>query len=83
MTEGADDEPRDDRLDDRPEHGGILGLRRCFCRGLKLAAEVLDLVAEPGGHLELQLGRGGVHLLGELPDQRDQVAAGGPAAGLK
>jgi hypothetical protein len=38
--------------------------------------EFLDLVADAGGDLELQLGRGGVHLVGELADQCDEVAAG-------
>src|ERR1035441_7452542 len=37
--------------------------------------QVLDLVADPGGDLKLQLGRGGVHLIGELLDQGDQVHA--------
>src|ERR1017187_7274686 len=37
--------------------------------------QVLDLVADPGGYLELQLGSGGVHLLAELLDQSDQVHA--------
>src|ERR1039457_5477753 len=37
--------------------------------------QVLDLVADPGGYLELQLSRGGVHLIGELKDQGDQVHA--------
>src|SRR5215831_8222815 len=42
--------------------------------------EVLDLIPDSGGDLELQLGRGGMHLVGELPDQRDQVAPGLAAA---
>ena len=50
--------------------------------------KVLDLVPDPGGDLELQLGGGRVHLLGQLTDQRDQVTTGlaparrGPAGGL-
>ena len=46
--------------------------------------EVPDLVAEPGRDFELQLGGGRVHLLGELGDQPDELAAGGaaPGAGL-
>ena len=50
--------------------------------------EVLDLVPDPGGDLELQLGGGRVHLLGQLTDQRDQVTTGlaparrGAAGGL-
>src|SRR6516225_3664770 len=37
--------------------------------------QFLDLVPEPGRDLELQLRRGGVHLVGELLDERHQVAA--------
>src|SRR5580693_3302470 len=46
--------------------------------------EDADLVAEAGRDLELQLGGGRVHLLGELADQPDELAAGGAAgrAGL-
>src|SRR5580704_10988011 len=46
--------------------------------GLHAAQFVLqfpDLVAEPRGDLELQLGRCRVHLLGQLADQADQVLA--------
>src|SRR5580693_5953002 len=46
----------------------------------QLALELLDLVPDPGRHLELELRRGRVHLLGELADQRDEVAARGAAA---
>jgi hypothetical protein len=42
----------------------------------ELVLEFLDLVADPGRHLELKLRRGGVHLVGELLDDRDEVAAG-------
>src|SRR5690349_20631095 len=38
--------------------------------------EVLDLVSDPGGNLELQLRGGRVHLLGQLTDQRHQVTTG-------
>src|SRR5580693_3357799 len=41
----------------------------------QLVLELTDLVPQPGRHLELQLGRGHVHLLGELLDQLDQVVA--------
>src|SRR5262249_37034816 len=55
-------------------------------RGLhaaQLVLELLDLVADAGGDLELQLRRCGVHLLGELGDQADEVAPGHAlAAGL-
>src|SRR5215831_6426910 len=37
--------------------------------------ELLDLVPQPRRDLELQLGGGGVHLVGELLDERHQVAA--------
>src|SRR5258708_1480584 len=46
----------------------------------ELTLEVLDLVADPGGDLELQLSGGHVHLLGELLDERDEVAARRAAA---
>src|SRR6201986_1212624 len=46
----------------------------------ELVFELADLVAEAGGDLELELGGGRVHLLGELLDQFDQVLAGGAAA---
>ena len=42
--------------------------------------ELLDLVADAGRHLELQLCRREVHLLGELGDQADQVSPGDAAA---
>ena len=45
----------------------------------QLVLEVADLVAEAGRDLELQLGGGRVHLLGELGDQPDELAAGGAA----
>src|SRR5215831_14861116 len=45
----------------------------------QLVLEFLDLVAEPRGQLELQLSGRGVHLLGQLGDEADQVLAGGPA----
>src|SRR5215831_9728750 len=37
--------------------------------------ELLDLVPQPRRDLELKLGGGDVHLLGELLDERHQVAA--------
>ena len=43
----------------------------------ELGLELADLVAEPGCHLELQLRGRGVHLLGELADQADELGAGG------
>src|SRR6266496_4182592 len=46
----------------------------------QLVLELPDLVPDPGGDLELQLRGRGVHLLGELGDEGDQVAAGFPAA---
>ena len=42
----------------------------------ELGLELADLVAEAGGQLELQLRGGGVHLLGQLGDQPDELAAG-------
>jgi len=36
-----------------------------------------DLVADPGGHLELQFRSGAMHLLGELLDEPHQVLSGG------
>ena len=45
--------------------------------------EVLDFVPDPGGDLELELLSSDVHLLGQLADQRDQVAAGLAAAGCR
>src|SRR5262249_44429904 len=41
----------------------------------ELVLEVLDLVPDPGGDLELQLRGGRVLLLGELTDRRDRVSA--------
>ena len=58
--------------------GGVYG-RRAGQRtpGCVHPAELLlqlgDLVAQPGGQLELQLGRRRVHLVGELLDQVGQV----------
>src|ERR1700759_2058993 len=46
----------------------------------ELVFELADLVAEADGDLELELGGGRVHLLGELLDQLDEVVAGGTAA---
>src|SRR5690348_15463950 len=65
------------------EYGGYLEASS-HARGLhspQLVLEVLDLIPDPGGHLELQLGRGGMHLIGELTDQRDQVTTRLAAAG--
>src|ERR1700726_1455510 len=42
----------------------------------QLALELLDLVAEAGRGLELQLRGGRVHLVTELADQRHEVAPG-------
>ena len=39
----------------------------------ELVLEIPDLVAEAGRDLELELGGGGVHLLGQLADQRAGV----------
>ena len=41
--------------------------------GAQLLLEVLDLVAQPGGELEVEVLGGGVHLLGELVDELDEV----------
>ena len=41
----------------------------------ELVLEFLDLVPQPGRDLELQLRRCRVHLIGELLDERHQVAA--------
>src|SRR5690348_3065649 len=50
----------------------------------EFAFEFLDLVAEAGRGLELELRGGRVHLLGELADQRHQVTAGlAPGAGRR
>src|SRR5450631_2492997 len=46
----------------------------------QLVLQFPDLVPDPGRYLELQLRRGRVHLVGQLGDQRDQVAPGGAAA---
>src|SRR6516165_3069067 len=45
----------------------------------QLVLQFLDLVAQPRGQLELQLRSGGVHLVGELGDEADQVLASRPA----
>src|SRR3954454_4857574 len=42
----------------------------------ELALEVGDLVAQPRGELELQLGGGGLHLVGEVLDELSEVGAG-------
>src|SRR5262249_3624020 len=52
-------------------------------RGLhaaQLLLKFLDLVSEPRGDLELQFRGRGVHLLGELGNERYQIAAGFPTA---
>ena len=45
----------------------------------QLLLQVGDLVAEPGGQLELQLGRRPMHLVGQLLDELGQVGAGSPS----
>jgi hypothetical protein len=51
--------------------------RGLACAGLDHLAQLLlqlrDLVTQPGSELELQLGRRGVHLLGELLDEVGEV----------
>ena len=42
----------------------------------QLLLQLADLVAQPGGELELQLGGGRVHLVGELLDQVGEVGRG-------
>ena len=48
--------------------------------GAQLLLEVLDLVAQPGGELEVEVLGGGVHLLGELVDEFGEVACAAPAS---
>ena len=47
-----------------------MDLDACCLHATQLVLELADLVADPGGYLELQLRRRRVHLLGELRDQR-------------
>src|ERR1700722_10894170 len=53
---------------ERSDAGGV--------HAAQLVLQVADLVAEAGRDLELKLSGGRVHLLGELSDQPDQLAAG-------
>src|SRR5215469_17937761 len=46
----------------------------------KLVLQVPDLIANPGGQLELKLGRCRVHLLGELGDEGCKIRASWSAA---
>src|ERR1700678_4278012 len=60
----------------RPGPGQASRLDPCRLHSSQLVLELLDLVADSGRDLELKLRRGGVHLVGQLLDDRDQVAAG-------
>ena len=51
------------------------GLHACGLHAAKLVLELADLIADPRGKLELKLRCRGMHLLGELGDQRCQVGA--------
>src|ERR1700676_3642728 len=46
----------------------------------ELLLELADFVTEAGGDFEMKLGGGGVHLLGQLGDQADELLAGDAAA---
>src|SRR5579875_1943658 len=62
----------------RPPRPGCSHARRLHAAQLVL--EILDLISQPCGHLELQLGSGGMHLVGQLGDQRQQILASQTAA---
>src|SRR5262249_51284751 len=65
----------------RPVLGGPTACSDASClHAAKLLLELPDLVPEPGGELELQLGRRGVHLIGQRCDQGDQVLSRGTCA---
>src|SRR5260370_14064746 len=65
------DQPTDTAYAGKLHTGGL--------HAAQLVLELLDLVADPRGDLDLQLGRGGVHLVGELGDEGHQVLARGTA----
>jgi hypothetical protein len=53
-----------------PAHASAVGLDHLP----QLPLEVGNLIAQPGGKLELQIGRGGVHLGGQLLHQVRKIA---------
>src|SRR5580693_3713600 len=62
---------RADRCNVRLDAGGV--------HAAELLLELSDFVAEAGGNLEMELGGGGVHLIGQLGDQADELLAGDAA----